>query len=55
LLLPDAIMYNQAVSATLSQNDRVPPMSGDVPGRVGVGRLLNVVKAYPMGNREYVA
>jgi putative ABC transport system ATP-binding protein len=48
-------MFNQAVSATLSQNDRVPPMPGDVPGKVAVGRLLNVVKAYPMGNREYVA
>lgn len=30
-------------------------MPGDLPGKVPVGRLLGVVKAFPMGNREYVA
>src|SRR5436190_8772411 len=48
-------MYNQAMSATLSQNGTVPPMPGEVPGKVAVGRLVSVVKAYPMGHREYVA
>src|SRR5690242_10187489 len=48
-------MYNQLMSATLSQNGMIPPLPGDVPGKMPVGRLLNVVKAYPMGDREYVA
>ena len=37
------------------KNGAIPPMPGDLPGKVPVGRLLNVVKAYPMGKREYVA
>ena len=41
--------------ALAQKNGAIPPMPGDVPGKVPVGRLLNVVKAYPMGKREYVA
>jgi putative ABC transport system ATP-binding protein len=48
-------MYNRIMSATVSQNGKVPPMPGDMPGKVAVGRLVSVIKAYPMGNREYVA
>jgi putative ABC transport system ATP-binding protein len=33
----------------LQQNGTAPP------GKAPVGRLVNVVKAYPMGNRQYVA
>lgn len=50
-------MYNQVISmsATLPHNSIIPSMPGDVHGKLPVGRLLAVVKAYPMGNREYVA
>src|SRR6478672_9332226 len=48
-------MYNQGMGATLSHNGKMPSMSGDVPGKLPVGRLVSVVKAYPMGHREYVA
>ncbi|MEO8288682.1 MAG: ABC transporter ATP-binding protein [Chloroflexota bacterium] len=43
------------MSATLPKNSIIPSMPGDVPGKIPVGRLVDVVKAYPMGNREYVA
>src|SRR5439155_15600694 len=33
----------------------IPSMPGDVPGKIPVGRLIGVVKAYPMGNRQYLA
>jgi len=48
-------MYNQGMGATLSHNGKMPSMPGDVPGKMPVGRLVGVVKAYPMGHREYVA
>lgn len=34
---------------------RIPSMPGDMPGKIPVGRLVGVVKAYPMGNRQYLA
>jgi putative ABC transport system ATP-binding protein len=30
-------------------------MPGDLPGKTPVGRLVGVVKAYPMGHRQYLA
>src|SRR6266568_1051366 len=48
-------MYNHDMSATLPKNATIPSMPGDLPGKLPVGRLVSVVKAYPMGNREYVA
>src|SRR5947208_7526175 len=48
-------MYNQIMSATLPLNGKVPSVPGDVPGKLPVGRRVDVVKAYPMGHREYVA
>jgi putative ABC transport system ATP-binding protein len=43
------------MSAIVSQNGAVPPVPGDIPGKRPVGKLVGVVKAYPMGNRQYVA
>jgi putative ABC transport system ATP-binding protein len=43
------------MSAKVSTNGAVSPLQGDMPTRVPVGRLLDVVKAYPMGHRQYVA
>src|SRR5438445_1504744 len=33
----------------------VSPLPGDLTGKTAGGRLIGVVKAYPMGNREYLA
>src|SRR4029077_3933548 len=33
----------------------VPPAPGDLPGKSPVGRLVGGVKAYPMGNRHFLA
>ncbi|MFL5733563.1 MAG: ABC transporter ATP-binding protein [Chloroflexia bacterium] len=33
----------------------IPPAPGDAPGKTPVGRLVAVVKAYPMGHRQYLA
>src|SRR5438874_4743574 len=42
--------------STIAQRAQaVPPLPGDVTGKTPVGRLIGVVKAYPMGNREYLA
>src|SRR2546422_5720840 len=43
------------MSTTAQRPQPIPPLPGDVPGKTPVGRLIGVVKAYPMGNREYVA
>jgi putative ABC transport system ATP-binding protein len=43
------------MSAQVPAGEIVPQAPGDVSGKVPVGRLINVVKAYPMGHREYVA
>ena len=39
----------------MERNGPVPPAPGERPGKAAVGRLAGVVKAYPMGNRQYVA
>src|SRR6478672_10664802 len=41
--------------SAVQKNLAVPSMQGDLPGKIPVGRLLQVVKAYPMGHREYIA
>src|SRR5437588_10651306 len=42
--------------STIAQRAQaVPPLPGDVTGKTPVGRLIGAVKAYPMGNREYLA
>src|SRR5947209_12965583 len=33
----------------------IPAVPGDMPGKTPVGRLIGVVKAYPMGNRQFLA
>jgi putative ABC transport system ATP-binding protein len=43
------------MSAQARPNEAVTHAPGDIPGKMPVGRLINVVKAYPMGHREYVA
>jgi len=43
------------MSATLPANQLIPSMPGDLPGKTPVGRLVGVVKAYPMGHRQYLA
>ncbi|MEO5952045.1 MAG: ABC transporter ATP-binding protein [Chloroflexia bacterium] len=43
------------MAALAQTNGSIPSMPGDQPGKIPVGRLVNVVKAYPMGNREYIA
>jgi putative ABC transport system ATP-binding protein len=48
-------MYNGIMSATLPANQLIPSMPGDLPGKTPVGRLVGVVKAYPMGHRQYLA
>ena len=35
--------------------DKVPGAPGSLPGKRAIGRLVGVIKAYPMGNRQYVA
>jgi len=35
--------------------DKVPGVPGSPPGKTAIGRLAGVIKAYPMGNRQYVA
>ncbi len=35
--------------------DKVPDAPGSLPGKTPIGRLARVIKAYPMGNRQYVA
>src|SRR5215210_2806000 len=35
--------------------DKVPGAPGSLPGKTAIGRLARVIKAYPMGNRQYVA
>jgi putative ABC transport system ATP-binding protein len=43
------------MSSTLRSTNLVPPVTGDVAGKTPVGRLVGVVKAYPMGHRQYLA
>src|SRR6266496_5745661 len=43
------------MSATLSTANNIPAAPGRIPGKTPVGRLVGVVKAYPMGNRQYLA
>src|SRR5947207_2415769 len=43
------------MSVISEPKDSIPPLPGDVPGKTPIGRLIGVVKAYPMGNREYMA
>jgi putative ABC transport system ATP-binding protein len=43
------------MSAIARENGANSLVPGDGKGRVPVGRLVDVVKAYPMGHREYVA
>ena len=43
------------MSTTAQRGQSIPPLPGDLPGKTPVGRLIGVVKAYPMGNREYLA
>jgi putative ABC transport system ATP-binding protein len=43
------------MSTTAQRAQPVPPLPGDVPGKTPVGRLIGVVKAYPMGHRKYLA
>jgi putative ABC transport system ATP-binding protein len=43
------------MSATLPGSQLIPSMPGDLPGKTPVGRLVGVVKAYPMGHRQYLA
>src|SRR5436190_523825 len=43
------------MSATLPHNGAIPSLPDEASGKLPVGRLISVVKAYPMGNREYVA
>src|SRR5947208_2286792 len=43
------------MSTTAQRPQPIPPLPGDVPGKTPVGRLVAVVKAYPMGHREYLA
>lgn len=38
-----------------SNNVPAPPTPETTPGKTAVGSLINVVKAYPMGHREYIA
>jgi putative ABC transport system ATP-binding protein len=41
---------------TASKPTANPPVQrDDIPERTAIGRLVNVVKAYPMGNRQYLA
>jgi putative ABC transport system ATP-binding protein len=35
--------------------DNIPGAPGRLPGKTAIGRLASVVKAYPMGNRQYIA
>lgn len=35
--------------------DKVPDAPGNIAGKTTIGRLAGVIKAYPMGNRQYVA
>src|SRR5215218_1869893 len=44
-----------SMAAQAPTSGAIPSMPGDQPGKIPVGRLINVVKAYPMGHREYVA
>jgi putative ABC transport system ATP-binding protein len=46
-------MYNHTMSAILQRDGGAQPGSGR--GKMPVGHLLSVVKAYPMGHREYIA
>ena len=43
------------MSTTLPGNQLIPSMPGDLQGKTPVGRLVGVVKAYPMGHRQYLA
>src|SRR5438876_7886963 len=43
------------MSTTQPGTDSVPSIPGDLRGRSPVVRLVGVVKAYPMGNRQYLA
>ena len=47
------IQYNSYMSTAHSNTS--PREGSPAPTKVVVGRLVNVVKAYPMGHREYVA
>src|SRR5947209_16061394 len=43
------------MSTTLPEGRSSSGAPGGLQGKVPVGRLAGVVKAYPMGNREYLA
>ena len=43
------------MSSKVQSNGSIPMQHGDRTGKTPVGRLMGVVKAYPMGNRRYLA
>src|SRR5436305_15253554 len=43
------------MSTTLPKAEASTVSPGSLAGKVVVGRLVGVVKAYPMGNRQYMA
>jgi putative ABC transport system ATP-binding protein len=43
------------MKSNLSTKAQVPPAPGEVNGKSAIGKLVNVVKAYPMGHRQYIA
>ncbi len=43
------------MSAQVLPSDTISREPNDDPRKLPVGRLINVVKAYPMGHREYIA